>query len=311
MAAKRTKARFISGDVECEAWHYLGTNGGCVIMAGGFGVTKEPGTDRFAERFAAAGFTVLAFDHRRLGGSGGRPRQVVRIRDEIADWRSAIGFAATLPGVDPDRLALWGFSLSGGHVLRLAATDRRVAAAIAQTPNADCQAIVRNAARYQTPGAMMRLTGRAVLDALGGVIGRPPRLAPLNGEPGTVAFLTTPDALDTDRALNPDDRYPDWQQAAAARFALSLGFYRPGRDASRIRCPLLVLVCDQDNSALAEPALAAAGRAPRSEVVRLPGGHYQPFLTGHEQAVTAELSFLSRHLLNTAAAVSTATREPI
>ena len=85
-------------------------------------------------------------------------------------------FAATLPGVDPGRLALWGFSLSGGHVLRVAATDRRVAAAIAQTPNADCRAIVRNAARYQTPLAMMRLTGRAVLDAVGGLIGRPPRL---------------------------------------------------------------------------------------------------------------------------------------
>jgi pimeloyl-ACP methyl ester carboxylesterase len=310
MAERRTKVRFESGAVDCEAWHYPGTNGGCVIMAGGFGVTKEPGTDRFAQRFAAAGFTVLAFDHRRLGGSGGRPRQVVRIRDEIADWRSAIDFATTLPGVDPNRVALWGFSLSGGHVLRVAATDPRVAAAIAQTPNADCQAIVRNAARYQTPLAMMRLTGRAVLDALGGLIGRPPRLVPLNGEPGSVAFLTTPDALDTDRALNPDGRYPDWQQTAAARFALSLGFYRPGRDASRIRCPLLVLVCDEDNSALAAPALAAADRAARAEIVRLPGGHYQPFLTGHEQAVAAELSFLVRHLVDTGA-VSAEAPEPM
>lgn len=300
MFANRRKARFISGDAECAAWHYPGTNGGCVIMAGGFAVTKEPGTDPFAKRFADAGFTVLAFDHRRLGGSGGRPRQVVRIKDEIADWRAAIGFAATLPGVDPGKLALWGFSLSGGHVLQVAAMDRRVAAAIAQTPNADCQAIVRNAARYQTPAAMMRLTGRAVLDAVGGLVGRPPLLVPLNGEPGTVAFLTTPDALDTDKALNPDNRYPGWQQTAAARFALSLGFYRPGRHASRIQCPLLVVVCDQDTSALAAPAVAAADRAARAELVRLPGGHYQPFLGGHEQAVAAELSFLGRHLLDQA-----------
>ena len=63
------------------------------------------------------------------------------------------------------------------------------------------------------------------------------------------------------------------------------------------RCPLLVLVCDQDQSALAEPAVRAARRAPRGELVRMPGGHYEPFLGGHERAVEAELSFLRRHLL--------------
>jgi hypothetical protein len=35
--------------------------------------------------------------------------------------------------------------------------------------------------------------------------------------------------------------YPDWQQAVAARAALQVGFYRPGRYASRVACPLLVL----------------------------------------------------------------------
>ena len=65
-----------------------------------------------------------------------------------------------------------------------------------------------------------------------------------------------------------------------------------------MRCPLLVLVCDQDQSALAGPAIRAANRAPRGELVRIPGGHYAPFLDGHEQAVEAELSFLRRHLLD-------------
>ena len=41
----RKKVRFVSGDTECAAWYYAGTNGACVIMAGGFAVTKEPGTD--------------------------------------------------------------------------------------------------------------------------------------------------------------------------------------------------------------------------------------------------------------------------
>ncbi|MDR3032439.1 MAG: alpha/beta hydrolase [Kitasatospora sp.] len=269
-------------------------------------MTKEPGTDRFARRFHDAGFTVLAFDYRRLGESEGQPRQVVRIGDQLADWQAAIGFAATLPGVDPARLAAWSFSVSGGYVFWLAARDPRLAAAIAQMPNADGPAAARNAARYQKPLAMLRLAGRSALDAAGGLVGRPPRLVPLVGKPGTVALLTTPDSLDTDRALNPGNRYPDWQQAVAARSTTRLGFYRPGRYAAQARCPLLVVVCDQDQTALAAPAVRAAQRAPHGELVRLPGGHYQPFLEGHEQAVAAELAFLRRHLLAGSPAAQTA-----
>ena len=121
---ERQKIRFASGDTECAAWHYPGTNGGCVVMTGGFAVTKEPGTDLFARRFADAGFTVLAFDYRHLGESGGQPRQVQRVGEQLADWRAAIGCARALPEVDPARIAIWSFSSSAGHVFRIAAGDR-------------------------------------------------------------------------------------------------------------------------------------------------------------------------------------------
>jgi pimeloyl-ACP methyl ester carboxylesterase len=293
---EREKVRFVSGGADCAAWHYPGTNGACVIMAGGFAVTKEPGTDRFAGRFHDAGFGVLAFDPRRLGESGGEPRQVVRIKDELADWRAAIEFARTLPGVDPDRIALWGFSLSGGHVLRVAARGARVAAVIAQTPNADGPKAARNAARHQHRSVLLRLMALGVADAVLGLARRAPRLVPLVGPPGTLATLSTPDAVATPDVLNPGNRYPDWQQAVAARSTFGLGFYRAGREASQIRCPLLVVVADQDQSALPGPAVEVARRAPHAELVHLQGGHYAPFLDGHEQAVEAELSFLRRHL---------------
>src|SRR5215469_3053605 len=121
MSEQREKVRFVSGDDECAAWHYPGTNGACIVMAGGFAVTKEPATDKFARRFSGPGFTVLAFDYRRLGESGGQPRLVQPVRDMLADWHAAVEFAPTLAGVSPDRLAIWGFSASGGHVLRVAA----------------------------------------------------------------------------------------------------------------------------------------------------------------------------------------------
>ena len=293
---QRSKVRFTSRGSECVGWHYPSRTGGCVIMAAGTAVTKEPGTDRFAAAFAAAGFGVLAFDFRRLGESGGSPRQTVRVADQRHDWAAAISFAAGLPDVDPSRLALWGFSLAGGEVIEVAVTHPELAAVIAQTPLLDGAAVTRQALRHTTPAAVLKLAGLGIVDLLGGWVGRAPRLVPLAGPGGTVSVLSTPDSLDGDRALNPGHRYPDWPQLLAARSALPLGSYRPGRVVKRVSVPLLVVVCEEDQSVLTEPGLRAVRQAPCAELVSVPGGHYAPFLEAYEQVVAAEVSFLRRHL---------------
>ncbi|MEW2164838.1 alpha/beta hydrolase [Streptomyces sp. NPDC007084] len=297
LSDRREKVRFTSGDTTCAAWRYPGTNGGCVIMAGGTAVTKEPASDLFARRFNDAGFAVLAFDHRNFGESGGTPRQVVRFADQRADWQAAIDFARELPDVDPGGISLWGFSLGAGHILQVAADDPGLASVIAQSPVADGRALAPNALRAMTPSAVLRLTGLALADALGSLVGRPPLLIPTAGVRGDVASLTTADAMDGDRALDPDHRHTGWERTVAARIALQMGGYRPGLHASRIRCPLLVVVGDQDRSTLPGPALRVAHDAPDSEVLHLEGGHYAPFLEAHEKAVEAEIAFLRKHLV--------------
>lgn len=292
----RTAVRFRSGGTECAAWHYPGRNGGCVIMAGGYAVTKEPGTDQFAARFQQAGYSVLAFDYRGIGESGGSPRQVLRVRESLADWQAAVRYAAGLPEVDPARIALWAFSVSGGHVLRVAARTPQVAAVIAQTPSVGGPAANRHVLRTQRPLALARFVGRGLLDLLGAPFGRPPRLVDLAGRPGQVALVTSPDMLDVGPALNPGNRYPDWLPQVAARSALAIGLYRPGRDAARIRCPLLVLTGDRDGAAHPASAEAVARRAPYGELARFSGGHYAPFLAAHEEVLAVELAFLDRHL---------------
>ena len=141
--AERQKVQFVCGNAECGAWHHPGTNGACVVMAGGLAVTKEPGPGPFARRLNEAGYTVLAFDYRRLGESGGRPRQIVRIGEQYADWQAAIAFVRTLPGVDPTKLAIWGFSLSGGHVFRVATRSWRRRSPTRRSPTAErpCQTL--------------------------------------------------------------------------------------------------------------------------------------------------------------------------
>lgn len=73
-------------------------------------------------------------------------------------------------------------------------------------------------------------------------------------------------------------------------------FYRPATYASQVRCPILYVVCEDDQSALAAPTLKAAAITPNAEVLQVPGNHYAPFLDAHEQVVETELTFLNHHL---------------
>ncbi|MET0762154.1 MAG: alpha/beta fold hydrolase [Thermoleophilaceae bacterium] len=291
----REAQRFTSGGEECAAWHYPTSNGAMVVMGVGLGVTKEVGTDRFAARFARAGFGVLAFDYRHFGESDGSPRQVARIRDQLDDFRAAFAFARRLPGVDPDRVAIWGFSVAGGYVVRLAAELDGLAAAISQAGNVDGTRAAVASLPHWTPASFARTNVRAMRDLVRASLGRPRLLVPLAGRRGEVAALTTPDAGRGSSALNPDGRY-EWRQEVAAWSAMSVAFQRPIRRAKKVGVPMLVLAYDDDGVTTPGPAVRAA-RLAGAELVRLPGGHYEGYLGGHERAVEVQLDFLGRTLV--------------
>src|SRR6266487_783713 len=99
-----------------------------VVMAHGFSAVKEMYLDSFAEVFAAGGLGALVFDNRNFGASDGEPRQEIDPWAQLRDYRHAITYARTRPEVDRERIGIWGSSYSGGHVLVVAAIDRRVKA---------------------------------------------------------------------------------------------------------------------------------------------------------------------------------------
>ncbi|MGI8623662.1 MAG: alpha/beta hydrolase, partial [Solirubrobacteraceae bacterium] len=102
----------------------------CVVLGHGFSATVEAGLERYCARFAAVGFAALAFDYRRFGASCGEPREVLVVEDQLADWADALRFARSIEGID--RIAIWGTSYGGGHVLEAAARDGGVAAVVSQ-----------------------------------------------------------------------------------------------------------------------------------------------------------------------------------
>jgi pimeloyl-ACP methyl ester carboxylesterase len=144
----------------------------------------------------------------------------------------------------------------------------------------------------------------AVVDTLGGWLGRRPMLVELAGPRGTVTLVTTPDGQLGDAALNAGNRYPHWAQRVAARSLIGLAGYRPGKRAKRISKPVLFVVCDDDLTTLAAATTSVAGVVPGAEIAHFPGGHYAPFMAAHEDVVQVELEFLSRHLAQQAQTAS-------
>ena len=69
-----------------------------LVMAHGLGAVRTMRLDAYAERFSAAGYACLVFDYRNFGDSEGRPRQLLDIGMQLADWAAAVAYARTLTG---------------------------------------------------------------------------------------------------------------------------------------------------------------------------------------------------------------------
>ncbi len=137
----RDEVRFEVGGAAISAWLFLPEEGPaplpCIVMAHGFGGTKDCGLDRYAGGFRAAGFAVLAFDYRHFGASEGEPRQLYWNPHQLEDWAAAVAYAQSLPEVDASRIALWGSSASGGHIIVTAAENPGIKCVSAQCPGLD------------------------------------------------------------------------------------------------------------------------------------------------------------------------------
>ncbi|MHB8693885.1 MAG: alpha/beta hydrolase [Solirubrobacteraceae bacterium] len=289
----RRDVAFTSAGEQCRAWLYLpdAERPPLVILGHGVGATREYGLEPYAQRFADAGIAALVFTYRHFGDSGGQPRQLLDIGRQLEDWAAALAYARTLGEIDSRRIALWGTSFGGGHVLVAAARDGLVAAVVSQCPFTDGLAATRAA----HPRSLIQATGLALRDQLGSLRGQPPVMVPLVGGPGSTALMTSPDSEPGYRALIPPNA--EFHNGVAARFLLHVGRHRPGRSAKKIKAPVLFCICDTDAVAPADTALHYARTAPRGEVRRYPVGHFDIYLgEPFENAVRDQTEFLVRHL---------------
>jgi dienelactone hydrolase len=117
------------------------------------------GIEKYAARFADRGLVAMAIDYQSYGFSGSgsddlrllepdqsvdasavtekRLRVVVKRTNlnnahEVDDYRAAISFLQGEPGVDPERIGIWGSSNAGSVVIAVAEIDTRARAVVSQ-----------------------------------------------------------------------------------------------------------------------------------------------------------------------------------
>ena len=139
----------------------------CILMAHGWGGTVR-GLRRDAVAFAREGYLAVAFDYRGWGNSDPRVilsdpapkakgvrfeaevlaiREVVDPVEQTRDWLNAMHWLQSEPMCDTSRIGIWGSSYSGGHVLYVAAHDKRVKAVFSQVGGMDSRFVVANEER--------------------------------------------------------------------------------------------------------------------------------------------------------------------
>jgi fermentation-respiration switch protein FrsA (DUF1100 family) len=289
MAPGRSDVTFASGDDEVAAWSYGPAGDGtgpvpCVVMAHGFSLTRHDGLAPYAEAFAAAGLRALVFDHRYLGDSGGLPRQGFSKAGQLEDWRNAVAYARALPGVDADRIVLWGYSFSGGHVTTIASVDARLAAALVLCP------FVNGIPRVL--GAPPKLTAWLLPIAIADRAGRVRRV-PVTGQPGTRSIMSLPGEADGFSAtVQPGS---PWQNEIRPGVFVQVAFHRPLARAKRIACPLWVGLGERDVSVDGPSAVKLSERAPKGELHRYDYDHFGPFHgDGPVRIAADQVEFLRR-----------------
>ncbi len=122
--------------------------------------------EKYGARFAERGLVALVIDYRGWGSSDpfiaqAQPtvttadpsqaldgKRIIKTKMDVVlkrtrllpmkmveDYRNAISYLQGEPGVDPDRIGVWGSSFAGGHSIMAAAQDARVKAVSVQIPS--------------------------------------------------------------------------------------------------------------------------------------------------------------------------------
>ncbi|EXJ80297.1 hypothetical protein A1O1_08439 [Capronia coronata CBS 617.96] len=289
--------------VTLRGWFYTGDlstgKSPCLVMSHGFSALKEMDLDTFAEYFVSKlPMTCLVYDNRGFGASDhaeGEPRYEIVPMTQCSDISDAITYAATRPEVNPDKIAIWGSSYSGGHVLFVGAVDRRVKAVLSQVP---CVSGWDNFNRLVRPDFAVGSNAAFAADRIARAEGKEPGYVPVvDANPLQPSALPTPDSYEFFSAW---EKKSDWTNKVTLKTLELFRSYEAQQLIDKIApTPLLMTVASGDVLTPADLALGAYARAKEPKQLQLlPCGHFEAYSGPHfERNAGTQADFLKRWLL--------------
>ncbi|MEI6700464.1 MAG: alpha/beta fold hydrolase [Actinomycetota bacterium] len=281
--ARRQDVEFLSSGAVLRGWLYMaaGEETPGIVMTHGLSAVKEMFLDEYARAFAEAGFTTLVYDHFGFGASDGEPRQSPSPNLQQQGYRDAVAWLSSRPTIDPNRIAIWGTSFSGGHVISLTTEDLPITAAVAQVPF-----LSKGAPR--PPAGMLTAFGERASDAQATVP------ATTETEDGVGAmFLDGAHDWFTSIASK---RAPAWRNELLISGFLESASWSPFEDLSRSNVPLLVIAAANDTLTPPAALFSDERTLPLVEVVLIPGNHFDAYEAGFDESSSAAIRFLKLHL---------------
>jgi len=291
-----TESNFCSDGLLCAGTLYMPTNAKgklpVVIMGHGFAAERCFRLPAFADVFARNGLAVYFFDYRSFGESEGEPRHLVSPKRHQQDWHRAISHIRGMREIDLDRIAIWGSSFSGGHVLQVGAESPHVAAIISQVPHVDGLAT----AACSEPMQLLHATVAGLRDVFSTHVLGKPFYSRVVGRVDEFAAMNKAEVWEGWEALIPEDS--EWENKVQSRIFLELPFYSPIKFASKITVPVMVVAGEFDTITPAKAARKAAERIKNAEFKLLKCNHFQAY-TGKafEENVAIQLEFLQRQFI--------------
>lgn len=270
-------------------------------MSAGWASLKEMSLDQSAEAFVAKlPIAALAYDHRSWGSSDtapGQPKHEIIPSIQMSNMQDSITYAQGLPNIDATKVALWGSSYSGGHVLQVTAIDKRVKAVISQAPMVSgWETLLRLIRPDLIPGINAMFAGDRLARAAGQIAATVPvsdanPLIP-SSLPSTEAF-----AFYTEWELKLEGK---WKNEVTVRSLEASRSYDPALFIERIApVPLLMVVAKEDVTTPVDISLAAYQKAREpKQLVLLPGGHFEVYLGSNMLLVLGRLSSCGRTFCN-------------
>jgi uncharacterized protein len=297
---ERQDITFNCQDLKCAAWYYVptglkaGEKRPAIVMAHGFSAVKEMYLDNFASKFANAGFVVVVFDYRFFGGSEGEPRGQLLWPEQVMDYRNAITWAQLQKEVDPDRIGVWGTSLSGAHVTFLAAFDRRIKAVVANVPATDVwDTYMGTWPAEQQAGYLDWLAKNRAERVSTGKINYIPVAAPID-QPSAWPSQEWYDAF-----MDLSKPAPNWLNKITVESFETHMYYRPTADIHRISpTPYLMVIASDDVITPTDAEKKAFERAKEpKKLVIVPGRHFDAYKGAkHDAFATPAVEWFSKWL---------------